>query len=156
VRPPAPPPEIDLDASVHGGEGGEGGQGGQGGEGGACGGAAGGPCGGCLWTSEPLCILESHGDCVAELPAGAALLASSARCAHEAFVSASGNVLGIQGHPELSALALLERIWPAVVETHGRLDAAEAAEALDSLRRPRHAGLVSELLRRFLRPDRAV
>ena len=104
------------------------------------------------WTCDPLRILESHGDCVWELPIGATLLASSASCAHEAFLVAP-TVIGIQGHPELSALALLERIWPAVVVTNKRLDNEEAAAALESLEGPRHAGILLELFRRFLRGE---
>ena len=51
----------------------------------------------------------------------------------------------------LTGRAVLSRIWPTVVVANARLDAAEAARALESLARPRHAGLVLELLRRFLR-----
>ena len=78
--------------------------------------------------TAPLCVLESHGDCVAALPAGATLLASSASCAHEVFLAAP-SALGIQGHPELSATALLERIWPAVVVSARRLDAHRGPRA---------------------------
>jgi GMP synthase-like glutamine amidotransferase len=105
------------------------------------------------WARTPLSLLESHGDHVADLPPGATLLASSESACNEIFLCA-GSIIGVQGHPELSARALLSRIWPAVVVANKRLSEAEAADALDSLARPRHAGLVLEILRRFLRAEK--
>lgn len=102
------------------------------------------------WT-DALGLLESHGDCVADLPPGATLLASSPSCAHELVLHAP-NALSVQGHPEFDyQSAIVERIWPAVVDTNHRLSPEEAAEARGTFARPRHSRLLLEMMRRFLR-----
>lgn len=96
-------------------------------------------------------LLESHGDCVAELPPCGVLLASSSSCAHE-LVLCGANMLTIQGHPEFDFQSCIaEKIWPAVVDTNKRLSDEEVAEARASFAQPRHSRLVLEMLRRFLK-----
>jgi hypothetical protein len=103
------------------------------------------------WTGA-LRLLESHGDCVAELGPHATLLASSPSCAHEMVLTGS-NMLSLQGHPEFMDfdMCIAQRIWPAVVGERRRLSAAEQADALASFAAPRHSRLVLECVRRFLR-----
>jgi len=76
-------------------------------------------------------ILESHGDCVKELPPNTELLASSLTCPHELFVTGSRrNILACQGHPEFDFhYAVKERIWKHVVELNHRLTDEEAAQS---------------------------
>ena len=101
--------------------------------------------------SDTLRLLESHGDCVAELGPEATLLASSPSCAHE-MVLTGANMLSLQGHPEFDyESCIAARIWPAVVGARQRLSAAEQADALASFAAPRHSRLVLECMRRFLR-----
>lgn len=96
-------------------------------------------------------LLESHGDCVAELPPSALLLAHSASCAHE-MVLTGQNILSIQGHPEFDySHCIAEKIWPAVVEVNKRLSDEEVADAQASFKRPRHSRLILEMMRRFLK-----
>ncbi|MDR2852253.1 MAG: type 1 glutamine amidotransferase [Burkholderiaceae bacterium] len=50
-------------------------------------------------TAAATLLVQSHGECVLTLPAGAVALASSRTIAHEVFLI-QGQFLGIQGHPE--------------------------------------------------------
>ena len=103
------------------------------------------------WSTRGFALLESHGDCVREPPAGSTLLASSASCAHE-WLLHGRNFLGIQGHPEFDLdTCIHERIWPAVVGKRRRLDEAEQADAQESFAQPRHSRAVRGMLRDFLR-----
>ena len=95
-------------------------------------------------------IIVSHGDCVAALPPGAALLASSPSCAHEVFLAGS-NALGMQCHPEFDVECVKSRIWPVVVEERERLSPAEAAASLASFDLPRHSWAMRVIMRRFLK-----
>ncbi len=76
----------------------------------------------------------SHGDCVVSLPPGAALLGSSASCAHELFFAGKhGSLLACQCHPEFELqYAVMERIWPSVVQLNNRLTETEQIEAMKS------------------------
>jgi GMP synthase (glutamine-hydrolysing) len=47
-------------------------------------------------------VYESHGYCVARLPATFRSLASSEYCQHELFASADKKIYGTQFHPEKS------------------------------------------------------
>ena len=95
-------------------------------------------------------VLKSHGDCVARLPPGATLLASSASCVAEVF-AVRGLFLAIQAHPEFELQTCIEdKIWPAVTG-RGALDAAEQADSRATFSLPRHHGLLLTLVARFLR-----
>ena len=58
-------------------------------------------------------VFESHGDAVTSLPPSATTLATSATAPHEIW-SRGDNVLAWQGHPELSADAIVAKIVPHV------------------------------------------
>ena len=58
-------------------------------------------------------VFESHGDAVTSLPPSATTLATSATAPHEIW-SRGYNVLAWQGHPELSADAIVAKIVPHV------------------------------------------
>ena len=116
-----------------------------------------------LRVTPCLRVLESHGDCVAVLPPGAVLLASSGSCAVEMVAyygggSAAGGsssqpptIVTMQGHPEFELDSCIkERIWPAVVGERKRLSEVEQAEARASFEQPRHSHLLRLLMRRFL------
>lgn len=85
------------------------------------------------WLSEERLpapkVVESHGECVTELPEHAVRLASSERTVTEIFV-ASDRILGIQGHPEISKRTTLEKFLPV----HLKLDHIDDADA-DQLKR---------------------
>ena len=77
-------------------------------------------------------ILVSHGDSCVKLPPHATLLASSRSCTNEVY-TCGGNVLCCQGHPEFDYdYAIVQRIWPAVVEKNKRLGEEEVAAAIAS------------------------
>jgi GMP synthase (glutamine-hydrolysing) len=77
--------------------------------------------------TESLSLIESHGDCVIELPQNSKLLAYSDTCKHEIFVAGTfSNILASQSHPEFDYKYCIEdRIWPAVVNLRKRLNAEE-------------------------------
>ena len=100
--------------------------------------------------SPHLRLFETHGDCVAELPPGATLLASSPSCRSEIF-GVGGTFLAMQSHPEFELALMTERIWPSVV-ARGRLVVGdEEARARASLTPPRHSRAVMAAIWRFLR-----
>ncbi|WP_439586896.1 type 1 glutamine amidotransferase [Hydrogenophaga sp.] len=51
-------------------------------------------------ASDRTVLVQSHGECVSRLPAGGVALASSKSIPHEVFL-VNGQLLGIQGHPEV-------------------------------------------------------
>jgi GMP synthase-like glutamine amidotransferase len=78
---------------------------------------------------------DHHGrarDQVASLPPGAQTLASTDHCPH-AVIAVGERVLGIQGHPELSA----EYVAALVDTRRDRIGAEKADAALASLAEPR-------------------
>lgn len=79
-------------------------------------------------------LIESHGDCVRELPKDSILLASSNSCTNEIWITGlKQNILACQSHPEFEYdYAIKERIWPSVVEKNHRLTEDEAKEAMNS------------------------
>ncbi|KAL4425807.1 hypothetical protein ABPG75_009823 [Micractinium tetrahymenae] len=95
-------------------------------------------------------LIESHGDCVLALPAAAILLAESSSAPVEMWTVPGGNVLGVQGHAELSAADTLEKILGAITAA-GRLSADEAKKAERSLRKDKDdAQLVLCFYRHFM------
>jgi GMP synthase-like glutamine amidotransferase len=61
----------------------------------------------------PFVLLESHGECVQKLPAGASLVATSDYTTTEIF-AVSDCVLSFQAHPEFTPALMNERIYPAI------------------------------------------
>jgi GMP synthase-like glutamine amidotransferase len=92
-------------------------------------------------------LLQSHGECVLDLPPGAELLGRSESAAHEIFAVGS-RVLALQGHPELDRVALVEKILPGLRDGE-RIDGGEEA-ALRSVEPAVDDELVMKVLRRFL------
>lgn len=88
-------------------------------------------------NSNSICLINSHGDCVRELPPGSDLLAYSDNCTHEMFVTGGNrNILGVQAHPEFEyQYSIAERIWPAVVDTRNKLTTAEIEDSKASFAR---------------------
>lgn len=97
---------------------------------------------------DTLSILESHGECVLELPAGAELLAHSSTAAHEVF-AVGDRALAIQGHPEMTRDIMVDRILPALRDS-GRIDPGREAAALASMDRALDSDRVLGLIGRFL------
>jgi GMP synthase-like glutamine amidotransferase len=102
-------------------------------------------------------LLESHGDCVRQLPPGGVLLASSASCAVEMF--AVGPCVGVQSHPEFDVDHVIGPIiWPCAAGATGApapRTAGQAAAAQATFDGPRDEAVVLEMLRRFLKGGRA-
>jgi GMP synthase (glutamine-hydrolysing) len=95
-----------------------------------------------------IALLESHGECVTELPAGAEPLARSASAPHEIF-AIGWRALAVQGHPELTRQALVETILPSLREER-RLDAGQEAAALQSMDCELDDRFMIGVIRRFL------
>ena len=96
-------------------------------------------------------LLESHGECVAQLPDGALLLGSSSTIPNEIWM-VGNNVLAMQSHPEFTAALMTERILPALVEK-GRLTEDAAAVAVVSLQNTQAEGdsdQIRKIIRAFL------
>lgn len=66
-----------------------------------------------LFDNGPLRAVESHGECVTELPKGATTLASSASCVHE-VVQFTDDIIGIQCHPDVFTSEANELILPSI------------------------------------------
>lgn len=62
-------------------------------------------------VSQDTALVQSHGECVLELPPGSLALASSATVPNELFL-AQGRFLGIQGHPEVDNACLRHAFMP--------------------------------------------
>eukprot|EP00877_Chromochloris_zofingiensis_P006924 jgi/Chrzof1/2485/Cz11g17100.t1 len=76
-------------------------------------------------SSICLRLMESHGDQVHELPAGAIPLATSATAAYELWVLLP-NILAFQFHLEFNCQVVLDKIW-SVLTANSRLSADESA-----------------------------
>lgn len=63
---------------------------------------------GAALAQTPSVLVQSHGECVAALPPGSVLLASSQTIPHEVFL-VQGRILGIQGHPEVDRQFLKDK-----------------------------------------------
>ena len=90
--------------------------------------------GSCSCSNE-FSLIESHGDCIAELPPESVCLASSSSCSYEMFLAGvRDNILCCQAHPEFDLqYAIIERIYPAVCKS-GRLNEEEKNEAMESFK----------------------
>jgi GMP synthase-like glutamine amidotransferase len=97
-------------------------------------------------TLRPSVLVESHGECVLELPPHSALLASSSTTPHEIFL-VSNRFLGVQGHPEVDNTGLRETFMP----WHRKSFDAEQWQIVETeSKRPIEPGAVIELGRRLL------
>jgi GMP synthase-like glutamine amidotransferase len=101
-------------------------------------------------------LLDSHGDCVRELPPGATLLASSSSCSNEMFLAGTrGNIMGVQSHPEFDLdFCIRERIFPAICKNkrlseEGERDAMESFAAYDQ----RQAAAYMQVVRAWMERD---
>lgn len=97
---------------------------------------------------DSVSLLQSHGDCVLELPPGARLFAASSSAAHEMF-GVGERVLAVQGHPELPRQALVDKILPALRDKQ-RIDDEEERAALRSMEGEVDGALMMCVIRRFL------
>lgn len=78
-------------------------------------------------------LIQSHGDCVRELPPGAVLIGHSETCAHEIYAAGKElNILACQAHPEFEVqYCITDRILPAVTKAN-RIDEEERLRAIES------------------------
>ena len=97
-------------------------------------------------TLRPSTVIQSHGECVLELPSHSKLLASSSTTQHEIFL-VSNRFLGVQGHPEVDNTDLQEIFMPY----HRTMFDAERWQVVErESKRPIEPGAVIELGRRLL------
>ena len=101
-----------------------------------------------LFEKGPLNMLESHSECVTELPPKAESIASSNSCEHEMILFAE-NILGIQGHPECTGEEFEEKILPVLV-SNKLLTEEESVIVQESLKVPVHSKEVNNLVSDFL------
>lgn len=95
---------------------------------------------------EPTVLVQSHGECVTQLPPDGVLLASSDTAAHEIFL-AQERFLGIQGHPEVDNEFLQQKF----MAYHRTLfDDAGWERVQHESRQPLHPARVIALGRRLL------
>jgi GMP synthase-like glutamine amidotransferase len=97
-------------------------------------------------TLRPSTLVQSHGECVLELPPNSASLASSSTSPHEVFL-ASNRFLGVQGHPEVDNTGLQETFMP----WHRNSFDAEQWQIIEGeSKRPVDPSAVADLGRRLL------
>ena len=97
-------------------------------------------------SEQKLAMIQSHGDCVTQLPSSATLLGTSPTAPHEIWALGE-DVLALQGHPELDRDSALTKILPHV----RALTEDAAAFAKSSLRlEVDHVTLIG-MVRGFLR-----
>jgi GMP synthase (glutamine-hydrolysing) len=99
---------------------------------------------------NPTIVIESHGECVTNLPVGTVELASSRGAKHEVFLT-NGQFLGIQGHPEVSMDYMRSRFM--VYHRNEFNDAQWAVVEQETSQTPT-PGLVIDLGRRLLSAGR--
>lgn len=101
-----------------------------------------------LFENGPLDVLESHSECVTELPPKAQSIATSNSCEHE-MVLFTENMIGVQCHPECTGDEFKEKVLPSLVS--GKLlSEAEANTVKESLTVPVHSKEVNGMLSEFL------
>lgn len=94
-------------------------------------------------------ILESHGDCVFELPKDSTLLASSPTCDNE--IAVYKNMLTYQSHPEFDLEdCIMRQIWPI---RSPRLSDQDREESLYSFKQELDSDVLLEISRRWLKSD---
>ncbi|KXJ15925.1 putative glutamine amidotransferase [Exaiptasia diaphana] len=85
-----------------------------------------------LFDKGPLRAVQSHGECVVELPEGAVSLATSPTCKYE-VVQYKENILGFQCHPEMYASEAEELILPHIAKSR-KWDAIHVKKSSDSFK----------------------
>jgi GMP synthase-like glutamine amidotransferase len=95
---------------------------------------------------RPSTLVESHGECVIELPPDSELLASSSTSPHEIFL-VSNRFLGVQGHPEVDYTGLRKTFMPWHRKS---FDARQWQVVEDESKRPIEPTAVVGLGRRLL------
>lgn len=101
-----------------------------------------------LFESGPLDLLESHSECVTELPRDAVTIASSTSCDHE-MVLFTDNILGLQSHPECTAEEFEEKILPTLMSSN-LFTEEDKVKTLESFKVPLHSSKVNNILTDFL------
>ncbi len=97
---------------------------------------------------KPFRILESHSECVEELPANAKSVASSESCKHE-IVLFSDNIIGAQSHADFNVDDLTDIILPSLLERES-ITQEEKDRALESFKEPNVGSDVAAVVRDFL------
>lgn len=101
-----------------------------------------------LFENGPLTVLESHSECVTELPQNAQSIATSNSCEHE-MILFTENILGIQCHTECTGDEFEEKILPSLM-SNKLLTEEEGEIVRKSLRVPVHSKKVNNVLSEFL------
>ena len=97
---------------------------------------------------KPFRILQSHGECVDELPVNAKSIASSASCKHE-IVLYSDNIIGAQAHADFVVNDLTDVILPSLLEKKV-ITEEEFHYAHESFRQPNACSDMAIAIRDFL------
>ena len=93
-------------------------------------------------------LLETHGECVTELPKNATLAASSKTCENEVWYYGN-NVLSMQAHPEFTVELIKQRILPKLTEK-GVLSKNEVLVAESTFSKSIDSSSVCDLISKFL------
>ena len=97
---------------------------------------------------KPFRILESHSQCVLELPANAKSVASSASCKNE-IILYSDNIIGAQPHADFDVHDLRDIILPSFLQ-RGIITQEEFDYACESLKQPNACADMAAAIREFL------
>ena len=101
-----------------------------------------------VFRNGPLRLLESHSECVTELPPGAVNVAESGSCKNE-MVLFSDSILGLQSHPECFPQEFEEKVIQSLLDSK-LLTEEERIEVERSFRVPLHSEKVNKMLSEFL------
>ena len=101
-----------------------------------------------LFENGSLDVLESHSECVTELPPDAESIASSTSCEHE-MVLFTDNILGIQSHPECTAEEFEEKILPSLMSNNVFTE-EDKLKTQKSFKVPLHSSKVNNIISDFL------
>ncbi|XP_031563641.1 gamma-glutamyl peptidase 5-like [Actinia tenebrosa] len=101
-----------------------------------------------LFDNGPLRLLESHGECLTELPDGAINLASSSSCKQE-LVKFSDNILGLQSHPDMLKEEVQNLILPAISKKFNWSD-EKIKEIEASVNMKLHPDKMNEAIKKFI------
>lgn len=98
--------------------------------------------------TKPFCVLQSHGECVEELPASAKNVAASESCKHE-IVLYSDNIIGAQSHADFEIADLADIIVPSLFERK-IITQEEYEYAFESYKQPNACSEMACAIRDFL------